>query len=272
MNRAEIADLLCDSLEKNRIKINDEFTDPSRIGSFVIDNLFPEDLANRLYAAFPDIDSMRLQKSLKEDKFTAYQLDKYDPLLGEAVYAFQEKKFIDLVSEITEIENLLADDSLYLGGVSVMLKGQFLNPHIDNSHNESFTRYRRLNLLYYVSPKWKLDNGGNFELWDEGLSHPPRTIESRFNRMIVMATSRYSLHSVSPIVKDVRRCCISNYYFSTNSIDSKTYYHGTYFRGRPGQPVRDLILRANVVLKRVVRMVNPTGYADRTHINRSDKD
>ena len=40
MNRAEIADLLCDSLEKNRIKINDEFTDPSRIGSFILDNLF----------------------------------------------------------------------------------------------------------------------------------------------------------------------------------------------------------------------------------------
>jgi hypothetical protein len=60
MNRSEIADLLCDSLEKNRIKINDEFTDPSRIGSFVIDNLLPDDLANRLYAAFPDTDSMRL--------------------------------------------------------------------------------------------------------------------------------------------------------------------------------------------------------------------
>lgn len=41
--------------------------------------------------------------------------------------------------------------------------------------------YRALNLLYYVSPGWRLENGGNLELWDEHVT-TPMTVESRFNR------------------------------------------------------------------------------------------
>ena len=36
-----------------------------------------------------------------------------------------------------------------------MTEGDFLNPHIDNSHDAKRERYRRLNLLYYVSPGWE---------------------------------------------------------------------------------------------------------------------
>ena len=94
----------------------------------------------------------------------------------------------------------------------MMFCGDYLNPHIDNSHDAKRKRYRRLNLLYHVSPDWGFDSGGNFELWDESRMSP-KTIVSRRNRLVVMETNKTSWHSVSPVNVDGPRCCVSNYYF-----------------------------------------------------------
>ena len=97
----------------------------------------------------------------------------------------------------------------------MMKNGDFLNPHIDNSHNSSRNKYRRLNLLFYVTPNWQESNGGNFELWNKKVTKPI-TVTSKFNRMVVMETTNYSYHSVSPIKVNAYRCCVSNYYFSVS--------------------------------------------------------
>ena len=117
-----------------------------------------------------------------------------------------------------------------------MSKGDFLNPHIDNSHNISRDRYRRLNLLYYVTPSWEKKNGGNFELWDSKVEKN-KTITSRFNRVIIMETNKISWHSVSKVKVDKIRCCLSNYYFSKKypSQYFKEYNHVTSFTGRPDE-------------------------------------
>lgn len=105
------------------------------------------------------------------------------------------------------------DPKLYAGGLSMMFSGDFLNPHIDNSHDGDRHRYRRLNLLYYVSPGWNLRNGGNLELWDEARIKP-KTLVALENRLVVMETNKISWHSVSKVEIDRPRCCVSNYYFS----------------------------------------------------------
>ena len=115
-----------------------------------------------------------------------------------------------------------------------MTKGDFLNPHIDNSHNINRDKYRRLNLLYYVTPGWVEDNGGNFELWDNNVSKP-KNITSLFNRMVIMETTRNSWHSVNKIISNQARCCVSNYYFSNQSPTGKEYFNITSFNGRPEQ-------------------------------------
>jgi Rps23 Pro-64 3,4-dihydroxylase Tpa1-like proline 4-hydroxylase len=85
--------------------------------------------------------------------------------------------------------------------------GDFLNPHIDNSHDGERKRYRRLNLLYYVSPDWKIENGGNFELWDDERINQ-KTLTALTNRLVVMETNKISWHSVSPVTTDRPRCCV----------------------------------------------------------------
>jgi len=266
MDRTEICGLICARIREEGERCREEFRRQDRIRSFYIDDLLPEALARQIYAAFPPAESMRLQKSLREDKYTGFELDRYEPILAEAIYAFQDRKLVDLLGGILGIEDLQPDDSLYLGGISLMTQGQFLNPHIDNSHDSGFKNFRMLNLLYYVSPEWKPEYGGHFELWDRGVKSKPRVIECRFNRLVVMATYRTSWHSVKPITAARNRCCVSNYYFAPRSFDRKSYFHGTYFRGRPEQHVRDLVLRGEVQLKKLVRVVTGTGRPDRVHV------
>ena len=101
----------------------------------------------------------------------------------------------------------------------MMSKEDFLNPHIDNSHDRDKKRYRKLNLLYYVTPGWEEGFGGNFELWDEKVKKERDNF--KFNRLVIMETNKQSWHSVNIVITDKIRCCVSNYYFSPISSYKK---------------------------------------------------
>ena len=109
-----------------------------------------------------------------------------------------------------------------------MDRGHFLNPHIDNSHDADRRRYRRFNLLFYVTPNINVNDGGNLELWDKAVKYPLK-IESTFNRLVVLETTKYSNHSVDPVLSNVQRCCVSNYYFSEESPENYVIAKG--FKG-----------------------------------------
>ena len=76
-------------------------------------------------------------------------------IIEEIVFAFQSKEIVNFFQSTLETDTLFNDESLYAGGISLMSKGQFLNPHIDNSHNLTMNKWRAFNLLYYVSPGWQ---------------------------------------------------------------------------------------------------------------------
>ena len=240
-----------------------QWADASPIHYFMLDDLLPPEWAGAIRTAFPSPHAMTLKRSLREFKYVAAQMNAYDPLLEESVYAFQSPAVIDAIENVTGMSALEPDKLLYAGGVSLMRPGHYLNPHIDNSHDRLRRRYRVLNLLYYVSPHWSLENGGNLELWQEGLSGPATTIVSKFNRLVVMLTHRHSWHSVSNNSSDADRCCVSNYFFSPNPIDGTHYYHVTEFRGRPEQPIRDRLLRADNWLRTVIRTTLPKAFENR---------
>lgn len=242
------------------------------INHFVLDDVLPVPWAEAIRSAFPGAGSMTLSRSLRELKCVAFQMDRYHPLLAEIVYAFQAPDVVGAIERITGLGGLEPDALLYAGGVSLMAPGHFLNPHIDNSHDKFRRRYRILNLLYYVSPNWPEDRGGNLELWPNGLRGPPATVVSRFNRLVVMITHRHSWHSVSRNLTEADRCCVSNYYFSAKPIGGHDYYHVTEFRGRPQQPLRDLALRADNRLRTMIRTRFPGAFKNPHFYERQPKD
>jgi hypothetical protein len=169
---------------------------------------------------------------------------------------------------------LLPDEQLYAGGISAMTAGQYLNPHIDNSHDGARERYRVLNLLYYTTPDWLPGYGGHLQVWDRGMRRPARTLHSRFNRLVIMATSSRSWHGVSEVTAPGVRTCVSNYYFSSRppSADGQAvegdYYHVTTFRGFPGQPGRNAVLVADGLARAGVRKAFKGGVVPTKHVYR----
>jgi Rps23 Pro-64 3,4-dihydroxylase Tpa1-like proline 4-hydroxylase len=271
-DRGSIADAICARLNATAVAVaRQTYAGSHPIQYFVVDDLLPQAMATAIHAAFPAPAQMFERRSLREHKYVAAQMDRYDPQAEEALFAFQDPRVVDLIASITQLTELLADPQLYAGGISLMTAGNFLNPHMDNSHNNERTTYRVLNLLYYVSPGWKLEHGGHLELWPGGVKRPPVTIESSFNRLVVMSTGPGSWHSVCAVKGDVSRCCVSNYYFSPKPIGGEDYFRVTRFRGRPEQPWRDVVLRIDGTLRGVIRMIRPRGIAATKHIYRPQR-
>jgi len=236
MDKSALTALILEKINADK-KIRHEWSHPegTRTRYFVIDDLLPPEVCHQIYDAFPkDASGFYSRESFREKKRTSAQLSQYAPILVEITYALQSPEVVDLVANVVGFEGIEPDSSLYAGGLSMMFKGDFLNPHIDNSHDGERSRYRRLNLLYYVTPDWKLENGGNFELWDEDRK-TSKTLTAKFNRLIVMETDKTSWHSVSPVTADSVRCCVSNYFFSKVSPDETEYFHVTSFTGRPNE-------------------------------------
>ncbi len=227
-----------------------------------IDELLPPDLALDIYNAFPEVSKMRLLDSFREKKYTSKALDDFDPLIKDATFAFQDERVIDIVSEITGVKDAVGDPYLYAGGISAMETGHFLNPHIDNSHDHEQKNYRVLNLLYYVTPAWKPENGGNLELWDEDVTRATE-IPSLFNRLVLMSTGDKSFHSVNEVIAAGRRCCVSNYYFSPHSPNGYETSHVTYFQARPEQTVRRIFTKADSQVRTLLRKVKKSGFSQK---------
>ena len=227
---------------------------------FYLDNLLPKAWAEDIYRVFPQPAEMRLMSSFRERKYTSKDLGRFSPLLKDMTFAVQAPEVLKLVEEITGIEEQYPDEKLYAGGLSLMAHGQFLNPHVDNSHDFDRKLYRTVNLLYYVTPDWRDENGGHLELWDPKVSRPV-TLHSRFNRLVVMETNRGSWHSVSPVVAAGRRCCVSNYYFSPRSPERVPYFHVTSFTARPEQKLRRLLAAGDSWLRNTARKVVSEGFA-----------
>jgi Rps23 Pro-64 3,4-dihydroxylase Tpa1-like proline 4-hydroxylase len=271
MNRQQYSDIIYDSLLQNKEALKAQYNaNRNNIGYFYLDNLLPVELALEISTAFPKPEEMVLKKSMKEDKYVAAQMDKYNPLLEEIIYAFQDNRIVVLVSEICGLTDIVPDDNLYAGGISIMGHKQFLNPHLDNSHDKDRELWRVLNLLYYVTPEWEESYGGNLELWPGGLKQKQITIHSKFNRLAVMATHNGSLHSVSPVVYEGFRCCVSNYYFSKYPIHDTDTFHVTSFRGRPENKLTDAILLVDTWLRMGIRKVFKKGIKENPHVYKKD--
>lgn len=270
-NRTELADIIVVRLQQEQARMKTEFQQTGRINSCYIDNLLPESIARTIYEAFPSPEEMAIHKSMRENKRVAAQMNLYHPLLEEIVFAFQDARIVKICEDITGITGMQPDEHLYAGGISLMSNGNFLNPHLDNSHDNDRQNYRVLNLLYYVSPDWKLEYGGNLELWDKGVKGNPRTILSGFNRLALMITNKSSYHSVSKVVADGKRCCVSNYYFSNTPAEDRDYFHVTSFYGRPEESLKAIFLKLDRNLRNMIRKVTGKRIVETKHIYKKDK-
>lgn len=264
-NQENLTRQLLNKIQLSADTIQKQWSSPvgTKTRHFVIDDLLPQVTCEEIYNAFPkDGNGFFNRESFREKKKTSADLNSYSKVLADITYAFQDSRVVDLIAELIQIRQIEPDPKLYAGGLSMMFNGDFLNPHIDNSHDGDRKRYRRLNLLYYVSPDWSLENGGNFELWDDERVNQ-KTLIAFPNRLVVMETNKDSWHSVSQVKTDKPRCCVSNYYFSKISPDSTEYFHVTSFTGRPEERLKRVVAVADNAVRNLVSKTLKIGRGKR---------
>ena len=138
-NLSNLSNIISDRIKRSETELIDQWNKKKSYGEnfFCLDNLLPEEITIKIYNLLLNMDSLYWRKnySFREQKKNFFKLEKVDSLILNITEAFHDTKVIKKIEEITSIDNLEADPSLYAGGISMMNKNDFLNPHIDNSHD-----------------------------------------------------------------------------------------------------------------------------------------
>ncbi len=239
--RSQLTDLILKRLNEAKEDLKQQFffEHPIKVGRhFALDNLLPIELAEKIYASFPKPSQMHLLSITGKLRLRYSHLRDVPSLLQDINFAIQDPRIVAVIEEITEIKNQIPDPTQYAGGISTLLKGYYINPHLDLSHDVNRKHYRTVNVLYYVSPNWQIENGGNYELWDSEIKNHI-VVPNFFNRLVVMETNRISWHAVNEVRCDAPRCCVFNYFFSKQSpLGEDYFFKGISYRPRPEQKIR----------------------------------
>ena len=96
-------------------------------------------------------------------------------------------------------------------------RGGFLKIHSDFNVHPQLRLNRRLNLLLYLNKNWKIDWGGQLELWDQEMKSCRAKVQPNFNKMIIFKTTDYSYHGhPEPLncPENISRKSIALYYYT----------------------------------------------------------
>lgn len=207
----------------------------------VIDEFLPDTLAQEIYDSYPlpDIEGWdKITYAHQKKKFTMHS--GFPTPIERFFKISAEPEFRNLLTEMTGIANLLDDPSLLGGGLHQILRGGFLDLHVDYNFHPETKLHRRLNLLVYMNKDWKSEYEGYLELWDLGKNK--RQIEHiapLFNRAVIFETNEVSVHGhPRPLAtpQDKSRKSLALYYYTTErdvvAPEHNTLYHqSTGFRG-----------------------------------------
>jgi Rps23 Pro-64 3,4-dihydroxylase Tpa1-like proline 4-hydroxylase len=225
----------------------------------VIDGILEPEFANQAFQNFPKMEEMDTLKDFRQNKAQDPAVDKFHPIFSEIIFQhLHSQRFLNIISKITGMVDLIADSQLYAAGLAQGGNGSFLNIHIDNSSHPVTQYYRRLNLLIYLNKNWTEEKGGHLELWSSDMSESVAILPA-FNRMAIFATDKQSWHGyrrVNTPDGDSRKS-INIYYFTEQSADSTDYYHITSFRARPNEILHKALYPLDNVVRTIARQVRP---------------
>ena len=212
--------------------------------NIVIDNFFNENFLESVSKEFPDLSVINYSQKYEnkdEVKFANNDYRKFPTNIKKLIDFMNSKSFLNFLQNITSIkEKLIADPELNGGGLHEIKSGGYLKIHTDFNKHPNNDLDRRINILIYLNKNWKLDYGGDLQLWDKDMLKCQKKILPIFNRIVIFSTNDYSNHGhPDPIVcpNYVSRRSIALYYFSKgrpvsdlnfDNIKNKTYFKNRY--------------------------------------------
>jgi Rps23 Pro-64 3,4-dihydroxylase Tpa1-like proline 4-hydroxylase len=195
-------------------------------------------LARELADEFPKPNSSAWiqYKHFNENKAGLTKREMFPALLGKLADELNSPEFLAWLTELTGIENLLADPTLEGGGLHQSARGGFLNMHADfTMHHHQKNWRRRINLILYLNPDWKPEWGGAIELWDEQMKRCVASVAPLLNHALIFNTTDTSYHGFPEKLacpENVSRRSLALYYY-TEEHDSSYVARSTNYQARP---------------------------------------
>lgn len=214
----------------------------------ILDDFFAPTLVETVLSEFPDPEAIRWQKfaNSNEIKLASAQEASFGPVTRLLLYHLNSITFLDFLSNITGIDNLIPDPGFDGGGLHQIVRGGKLGIHADFNKHHKYGLDRRLNLLLYLNKEWPEEYGGHLQLWDREVSRCVAKVLPIFNRVIIFGTTDFTYHGHPDPLQcptDMTRKSIALYYFSNGRPHEEvTGEHSTQFR-LPKEKDRGLTIR-----------------------------
>ncbi len=224
-----------------------EYANAKPFPHIVFDNFFDPALLDMVLTEFPKPGQIDWQKfdNEREIKLASAREASFGPVTRLLFYHLNSITFLQFLSEVTSIPNLISDPGFEGGGLHQIKRGGKLGVHADFNRHRDFGLDRRLNLLLYLNKDWREDYGGNLELWDRNMSRCEARVAPLFNRVMVFGTTDFTFHGhPDPLQcpEGMTRKSMALYYFSNGRpAEEVAGDHSTLFRARTANDFRPTV-------------------------------
>jgi 2OG-Fe(II) oxygenase superfamily len=210
----------------------------------VFDNFFDPRIVDQILSEFPKPGEIRWQSfdNEQEIKLASSAEASFGPMTRLFMYHLNSYTFLDFLSRVTGIKNLIPDPGFEGGGLHQIVRGGKLGVHADFNKHRNYGLDRRLNLLLYLNKDWREEYGGHLQLWNREMTRCEQKILPIYNRMMVFGTTDFTYHGhPDPLLcpEDRTRKSLALYYFSNGRpADEVTGEHSTLFQPRDEKDFR----------------------------------
>ncbi len=226
------------SLINHHNNVLDVKNDP--YGYCTTNNFFPENVIKNVSSSFNFPETIGTTSDVLFQK-TKRALNNYDlfPLeIKKIVDYLNSRDFINILEDKFGIQNLVADPSLFGGGMHESRNGGYLKIHSDFIYIRNKKLKRMLNLLVYLNDNWDENWGGAIELWDQKMENNFLKVYPKINHAVIFRTDTESNHGFPDPIKcpkSVGRKSLALYYYiKDNSFFKRTKFFYARWKRRPG--------------------------------------
>lgn len=204
----------------------------------VLDDFFDPRLVDGVLEEFPKPDAIRWQRfdNANEIKLASSTEASFGPLTRLFLYHLNSITFLEFLSRVTGIDNLIADPRFEGGGLHQIVRGGKLGVHADFNKHGVYDLDRRLNLLLYLNKNWREEYGGHLQLWNRDMTRCEAKVSPIFNRVMIFSTTDFTYHGHPDPLEcpaEMTRKSLALYYFTNGRpADEISGEHSTIFRAR----------------------------------------
>lgn len=219
-----------DRLAETSKALKNQYTEAAPFPHIVIDGFLGAEISQLALSEFPEPNTIEKWRNrsakfgsgayAQHKKFGCSDILLIPPVLRQLIWELNSKPFLDILTELTGVANLITDPTLQGGGLHITEPEGLLAIHADFRKHRIYGFERRLNLLIYFNDNWKDEYGGHLELWDRPMKRCEKVVAPLLDRCVIFSTSEDSFHGhPHPLTcpQDRNRKSLAIYYY-TNEL------------------------------------------------------